>query len=412
MRKEHSLWIFLSLFAAQNSLAQEANSKASPPHAQSAQAQNSSPDYQDDLDTTDPPGHLEDQSTEHSTENAAEVGPKITAPDWMIMLSPSAGFINNKVKVKFRIPRQNGYEDSRLTMEDNGWGPGLVAVGMYKRLVLVNVLYLFPKVNHSLVIGGMSQLSATIPTPIFVKPYLAAGLFYQVSKTHMENFVDSLDSHMSNGTLTTGYGYFDELNVRCRILNPFPEIGARFMLPIQHWYITPYYSAWFDFVKSRTRAPNGGEVYIYNRGHEQPETKPTWDDDWSDAQKEQAMLDNDWPMEPIMVKPFDKPSDKLNISHLVGAWINIDFNYFLQLQANLYYNLTHKLFSARLIGTVQFSKYVGLSAYFEYQNLEMVDNIYFFIGPSFVFFPPGWIDNVWAVKDQKIKAWKERRKSN
>jgi len=123
------------------------------------------------------------------------------------------------------------------------------------------------------------------------------------------------------------------------------------------------------------------------------------------------MQANDWPMEPIIVAPFDKPSDKLHISHLVGAWINIDFNYFLQLQANLYYNVTNNLFSARLIGSAQFSKYVGLSAYFEYQNLEMVDNIYFFVGPSFVFFPPGWIDNVWAVKDKKMKEWKERRRS-
>jgi len=276
VRKEHCLCIIILLLIGKYGLTREVDSKLSEPHAQDKetpdQTQESALQNREAREVINPESKVEEASLEPMPEE--DEGPKITAPDWMIMLSPSVGFINNKVSVKFTVPRQTGDQDIRVTMEDNGWGPGLVAVGMYKWMVLVNVVYLFPKVNHSLVIGGISQLSATIPTPVFVKPYIAAGLFYQVSKTHMVDYVDNMDSEMSNGTLTTGYGYFDELNVRCRILNPFPEIGAKFMLPIQHWYITPYYSAWFDFVKSRTKAPNGGEVYIYHRGHEQPDTKP------------------------------------------------------------------------------------------------------------------------------------------
>ncbi len=369
-----------------------------------------SPDEQELQGAPEGPSSADDQELEEADQYDAGLGDageeepeiKIKGPDWIIMLAPSAGWIKNKVTTKFTIPVDTGDKVTELTMTDDAWGPGLVAMAMYKWFVLVNVVYYFPEINHSWVVGGISQLSVTIPTPIFVKPYLAAGLFYQVSKTDMGSFVEDLDSEMSHPTNpgeivpTTGYAYFDDLKVDVRILNPFPEIGAKFMIPIQHWYITPYYSFWYDDVKTHARSSSGGDVFIYKRGQPRPKERPP-----ADITTNKSGDGVTTPYMYVDTGEFSKKSHRAHPSHLVGAWASIDLWYFLQLQANFYYNINDQLFSFRLIGTALFSKYVGLSAYFEYQDLRTVDNVFFFIGPCFVFFPPGWFDNLMAMKDRK-----------
>ena len=293
--------------------------------------------------------------------------PEIKPPDWVIMAAPQAGWIENKTRFSFDA----GGSTQRITMTDDGWGSGFAAIGLYKWLVWTNVFYYFNDVNDSNFLGGVTHLTAAIPTDTFVSPYFALGLFFMNIETRIRDYEGSQDGQMSNGTLTTGYASIDNISADNRILTPLPEIGLKFKIPIQDWWITPYYSYWYEDVKTKIRIPRG-QVDLYERG----------------TRNFIQTLDIE----------LDKEIKKNHQSHMLGFWFSLDLYHFLQLQGNVYYNLSEDLISARFVGTFIFSEYVGITAYFEYQELIPVDNIYFFVGPCFVFMPPGFFDSLMSLR--------------
>ncbi len=334
-----------------------------------------------------PPAPKE-EAIEQSDEEAApaeEEEIKIIPPDWGGTIALVGGWLNNKTTVNFKTPQKgtDTFTRRKLTLTGDGWGGGLILVGFYKWLTLVNVFYFFPNVNDTMMWGNITQLGASIPTGTFVEPYIGMGFAYVGTSTNLTDFEYPSQDHM-DGVPTFGYAYFPKFEVDTRNLEPLPKVGVTFKLPIQHWYARPYYEFLYENLYAHARTP-GGVVDVYRR---------------PDGFYEY----------PIDVQ-FDEGKTTEYMSNVVGIDFAIDYNFFLRLEGNVNYNITHNLTSTRLIATVLFSRYVGFSAFFEYQDMIMVDNIYVMAGPSFLFMPSEFMDSVEAKKEAAMKKREEEKRA-
>lgn len=323
-------------------------------------------------------------------ETPQEVTPeKVNGPEWMVVVSPTVGWLRNTTTFPVPVGRD---EDGELEfddyeMTDDGWGAGVTLMGYYKRLSLTNVFFGFPDVNHAKLLGNITYLSVAIPTPIFVEPYLGTGLALIGTEADFYNFTDTRIDSLNNDTLwLEGHAHMGWISVDNTVVAPFPKVGAKFKIPLQHWYVTPFYSYMYEYVKVHARS-GGGEVRLF---------------ECTDSSCDE--LAEDYPWDTVDVRAFDKTTVKNYHSHLVGADFFLDFHYFLQLRGKLYYNTNHDLWTVRLIGSMMFSKNMGISAYFEYTEKITVTNTYFLIGPSFVFSPPGFMDEMMERRKKKMES--------
>jgi hypothetical protein len=294
-------------------------------------------------------------------------GPKDKGPEWLLLVTPTAGWLRNEARITFKVPVENGYDEHTATLTDDGWGAGLVAVGVYRFLSLTDVFFFFPDVNSSRLVGNIAYFAGEIPTGTFVEPYLGVGYVFVSTDTDYDDFKYSIEQA---GMI--GYATFPRISVDNVVSAPFPKAGLKFKIPVQHWYATPFYSLMYEDVRTHARSP-GGHVEIYEPGGREA---------------------GDEPEMRITVPAFDTNLHKTYLSHLVGTDLFVDFHYFLQLRAKVYYNTSYDLWTVRLIGSFLFSKHVGISAYFEYTEKITVTNTYFLVGPAFVFTPPGFLDGV------------------
>lgn len=317
----------------------------------------------------------------------------VTGPDWMIVVSPTVGWLRNTTT--FPIPvgvDENDelvYDDYEMT--DDGWGAGVTLMGYYKRVALTNVLFGFPEVNQAKLLGSITYLSVAIPTDVFVEPYLGTGLAVINTDASFIGFTDTRVSEIGDWKLK-GYASMPWISVENSVVAPFPKLGAKFKIPIQHWYVTPFYSYMYEYVKTRARS-DGGQVELWECA-----------DQSEDSQCPDIAGDS--PFGTIDIRAFDTTKVKHYHSHLVGMDFFLDFHYFLQLRGKVYYNTNHDLWTTRLIGSLMFSKNMGVTAYFEYTQKITVTNIYFLVGPSFVFSPPGFMDEMMERRRKKMESRK------
>lgn len=290
-------------------------------------------------------------------------------PEWFFLATPTAGYLHNTTNFTIKVPTGNGYEEHEASLTDDGFGTGLVFVGFYRYFSVTDVFFWFPDVNSSSILGNILYFSSTIPTKTFVEPFLGIGYAFVSTDTDYEDFAYELDQQYL-GRPYVGHATFEQMAVENTVQAPFPKLGLKFKLPIQHWYVTPFYSLMDEEVQTHARSPGGG-VKIYEKGRETGE-----------------------PWLEVAVPPFDTEIEKQYVSHFVGADFLLDFNYFLQLRGKTYYNLTHDLWTVRIIGSFLFSDYVGVTAYVEYSEKITVTNTYVLVGPAFVFLPPGFMDRV------------------
>ncbi len=296
--------------------------------------------------------------------------PKAGGPDWMLLVTPAFGYLNNTAHFSFKVPQKNGYQEQSASLTDGGWGGGLLMSGMYRWITATNVLFAFPEVNSSRVIGDMFFLSASIPTGILVEPYLGLGAMAVWTNKHAG------DMHVTDEDELFGEPMIAHADIRSmaidnQVVGFFPKLGVKVRVPIQHWYLAPWYSFLYEEVKTRARS-EGGHVNVYKT-------------DEGEMGTPQVSAD---------IPPFDTHSDKTYKSHLVGMNFRFDFNYFLQVHGSLYYNLNHDLFTLRTVTSVLFSPWVGLAAYLEYTQKITVTNTYFLVGPTFFFTPKPFKDRI------------------
>lgn len=303
-------------------------------------------------------------------------------PDWLIVLTPTGGWLNNETTFRFKVPQgasgEIEYEEHDATLADDGWGGGFTMMGFYKWVALTNVFFVFPNVNQSALTGNITYLSLTIPTPWIVEPYLGTGFVVVSTDTDYESFKYTLRQDYS-GRDAVGYADFTAISVDNRVIAPFPKIGLKLKIPVQHWYVTPFYSYMYEFVTTHARSP-GGDVQVYFEGDREAGRDPQLE---------------------VEVPSFDTVLNKQYGSHLVGADFFVDFHYFLQMRGKVYYNTNYDLWTVRLIGSMMINKWFGLSAYFEYSQKITVTNTYFLVGPAFVISPPGYFDEM--MKKRKAK---------
>ena len=313
----------------------------------------------------------------------ADPKPAIEGPDWMLVVTPMAGFLRNTAR--FPVPTgsadQDGDGETELTYDtyeftDNGWGGGATLMGYYRYVSLTSVFFGFPEVNQSHVLGNVTYLGGMIPTGTFVEPYVGLGLALVATDIRFFDFRDvRYDDY--GGMAMRGDAHMPFIHVENEVVAPFPKVGIKFALPIQHWYVQPFYSFMYENVRTRARS-GGGDVTLRQVD---PETHEPVVGGAEDV---------------IRVRAFDESSEKEYYSHLVGLDFLLDFHYFLQLRGKLYYNANHDLWTVRLIASAMFSAHMGIAAYFEYSEKITVTNTYVLLGPAILFSPPGFMEEMMA----------------
>jgi hypothetical protein len=317
---------------------------------------------------------------------AAAPKPAVEGPDWMLVVTPMAGWLRNTAR--FPVPTGSRVVDgeSELTYEtyqftDDGWGGGATLMGFYKYVSLTSIFFGFPEVNQSHVLGNVTYLGGMIPTGIFVEPYVGMGLALVATDIRFFDFRDT-KYDVYGGLTMRGDAHMPFIHVENEVVAPFPKVGLKFALPIQHWYLQPFYSFMYENVRTRARS-GGGDVTLRQVDEETHEIVEGGAEDV------------------IEVRAFDERSEKDYYSHLVGMDFLFDFHYFLQLRGKVYYNTNHDLWTLRLIGSVMFSAHMGIAAYFEYTEKITVTNTYFLIGPAILFSPPGFMEEMMARRHRK-----------
>ncbi len=303
---------------------------------------------------------------------------KSLAPDWLLVASPTVGWLQNTTT--FPVPTgtdTNGdlsFDD--YTMKDAGWGGGLTLTGFYKRLFLTNVSFIFPEINQARLLGNLTYLSTTIPTDTFVEPYLGFGILAVKTDAEFKDFNDTRLDDLGGITLK-GFAHMDWISVDNSVLAAYPKLGLRLHIPIQHWHIQPFYSYMVENIETHARS-GGGEVEL-------------WDYDESTGE-----ITGSAPVDIVEVRAFDKTTIKDYRSHMMGLSFFLDFHYFMQLKGTVVHNNTHDLWTVRMIGSMMLTKHIGLTAYFEHSQKITVTNTFFLIGPAFVFTPEGFFEDMMA----------------
>jgi hypothetical protein len=279
--------------------------------------------------------------------------PILTPDSPRLILTPMAGFLHNTLRFQYNVPTGPNETTARTrALVDQGWGGALVSVFVYRKLVITNIFFTIPEVNSSLVIGDVLSAHYAISLGRRFALVPGVGMTYHAIKTDLRNFSDTVTKQGVTATAR-----FDEFHVRNHVFAPYPKLGLRISLPIQHWTITPNFSYLYEALKLTVSSP-GGRVYIPPPIDEEKTIPPIEADEW-----------------------------KHYHSFRMGLDLFFDFHYALQLRVKMHYDVNHELFSLRAIGSAFFSRRLplGMCVYFEYSQGIIHDNIYAFFGPSYLF---------------------------
>ncbi len=270
-----------------------------------------------------------------------------------VILTPMAGAIRNSIRFEYEIPTGPDETTPRVKeLVDSGWGSAFALVFVYGRFSLFNVFFVVPSVNSSTVVGDVLSMDYRLPVLAWLDVRFGLGFTYHSVRTSIHDFKDTVTKEGVEAT--AGFPLF---KVKNDVFAPFPRIGFRFLLPLQNWSVTPYVSYLYEGLKLRIHTP-GGSVYI-----------PAPVDDLK------------------TIPPLDVKKWKHYHSALIGMELFLNFHHAMQLRIRAHYNANHKKWTVRTIGTAFFHRDwpVGLSFYLEYSQGTVHDNIYGFVGPSFMF---------------------------
>ncbi len=277
------------------------------------------------------------------------VNPRI----WRLVLTPMAGRLRNNIRFEYDIPTGPDETTHRVReLIDSGWGSALALTFVRGRFSLFNVFFIFPSVNSSMVVGDVLSANYHQPITWWMDVYFGLGFTYHSVRTDLRNFEDTVYKEGVGAT-----AHFPVFRVKNDVFAPFPKLGLRFHLPIQRWHLTPYVSYLNESLKLRVQTP-GGNVYI------PPPVDDTKDIPELNIQK--------W---------------KHYHSVLLGMELSLNFHHALQLRLQAHFNANHNKWTLRAVGSAFFHRDwpVGLTFYLEYSEGIVHDNIYAFMGPSFLY---------------------------
>ncbi|MCC6274778.1 MAG: hypothetical protein IT569_02885 [Leptospiraceae bacterium] len=319
-----------------------------------------------------------------SQENSVSENKKMYDPEkFLIMATPVTGGLNSTIEFPYRFPYFQGSQISpnafsllrgERELQGHGTGGGL-EVGIVK--------------------GNWSYI--TVNFKYNDTPYQTAGNASQVSDRTRSDFSGSLNyiqyawENRTQFVPTLGIGYFtgfidttikdfaayeptknsviyaSYVHATSKVVNPFPKVGLKIKLPIQHWHITPFYSYFYEEVTSNVSYGTGKVL--------SPSAEL-----FSPFQMARSIEDES---NSNILYPGGARNLRKYYQNIVGVNVFLDFHYFIQLRANVYRNLTSNLWTVRAFFTFFFHKNVGLSAYYEYAERITGKYSYWLVGPTF-----------------------------
>ncbi len=275
------------------------------------------------------------------------------AKTWRLIFMPTVGVFRNVLRFSYDIPTGGGTasrQDQELS--DDGAGGAFVTGLVAGRFTLTNVTFLAPDVNASRVLG--STLVGTYRYPLAGRFDLVTGVGMALMDVdgHYRDFEDKAERDGIVATAT-----LDDVWVRNTVLAPFARVGVRWTIPIQHWFVGAWVGYMFETFNLRMES-SGGRVYV---------PPPI------DATKAIPALEvSHW-------KRYHNP--------LIGLEVRLDFHYAVQLRVVARYDLSHQNLAVRAWAYAFFSRDVPVGVALQLAYVEGIvhDNIYGFIGPSFLY---------------------------
>lgn len=293
------------------------------------------------------------QSLKNSDTSRSTLKEEKKKKDWFVVITPSVGVFKNILRFSYDVPTGPDQTTTQTKeLVDTGWGGGLVTNLIWGRFSLANVFFMVPEVNSSRVIGSTLYASYRHPLTPWLDIFGGLGFVYNQIDGHYKNFEDEVTA---NGV--TAKAVMKDIYVVDDVYVPFPRLGLRFNLPIQHWYIAPWVSYMYETFHISLNS-TGGVAYIPEPVNATRELPPIEANRW---------------------KSYHSP--------LIGVDLRIDYHYALQLRTRIHYDLNHDKLNIRLTAFAFFSRNipVGVVTHFTYAEGVVHDNIYVFLGPSYMF---------------------------
>ncbi|MCK6382492.1 MAG: hypothetical protein L6Q54_14745 [Leptospiraceae bacterium] len=319
-----------------------------------------------------------------STTEIEDSKKKMYDPDKaLIMATPVYGGLISGIEFPYRFPYfQNGNFTSKdfqllrgeKDLHGSGNGGG-VELGIVKgNWSYVTVNFQFENTPYETVGSATNHIEKTRSSFVGTLNYL------QYSWENKSQFVPTFGIGFFNGFVNTTVKdfvafdpsqksviYSSYVNASSHVVNPFPKLGMKIKIPVQHWYVAPFYSYFYEEVTANVSYGTGKVL----------SPDPALFNPFTFAETIGNSSNNS------LLYPGEARSLKKYYQNVVGANIFLDFHYFIQLRANIYRNLTRNLWTARVFLTFFFHKNIGISAYYEYAERITGHYNYWLIGPTF-----------------------------
>ena len=198
-----------------------------------------------------------------------------------------------------------------------------------------------------------------------VEPFVGAGYFEGLGP-HLETNIRGWTTYSPE---INRYLYYYNQNVSVRVSNPYPQVGLRFKLPIQNWYIAPFYSYSFESATTRV-ASLPGNVVAAGSPLEAP-------GNIYDHVLSRAGLDT--------LQAFNVKIREKHWNQSPGVELYMDFRRFISLRIIAYRNVTHGRWLARGVFNFMFHPNVGITIAGVYNERYLSTLRYAMAGPTVVF---------------------------
>ena len=307
---------------------------------------------------------------------------------WLFTVTGFSGTVKSDFNLKYRLPyikkNTNNQNDLYLLRGEKplpgvGYGGGFQFGGFYKNWSFTMVGFDFPNSIHkdkTAIYNTVEKTGARITGALvfsrytwrskkkFYEPFVGLGYFSGLGP-HMSA---SIDNFISYAPEINRYMYYTNQKVDVHVTNPFPQVGIKLKLPIQHWHIAPFYAYGFEKVQTRVDVLPGSSFLAEN-----PLQGPTR----LGAHLLNESLD--------FQLPFRFANLAKKYHHRPGLSFYMDFRRFVSLRLFVFRNTTHHRWVVNGIFNLMFTPNIGITAFGEYGERELATIRYWMIGPTIVF---------------------------
>lgn len=304
---------------------------------------------------------------------------------WFFLISPFWGEGYNSNQIPFRVfqLKSNGdfeFHTGNKSFSGKGKGGGFEFLAFKENWQILYVNFNFPMYPNrdqiflydywqkiqTKVTGNVFYIRYTFFKESKIQPFLGYS-YFQGSGPHDYSIVNNfiLYSYQSQKWV-----FFPKVDVKVYVVDPNPQIGVSFKLPIQNWKIDTFYSYGFERVNTKLLT-SLGKTENFNTTELFKENFIKNFYDYSDP--------DEW------IFPLNLTLKRKYFANRLGISLFMDYRRFVSLRISFRRDLTFNRWVSNAVFSLIFSKYFGFNFFYEYSERSVGTIRYWLVGPTFIF---------------------------